>query len=71
MVVFVVMLQNGKLIAIKKEWIQNVESRTTKIFFGPNDSTADFGLETKYFFKENQIACYEAQLCKQFGEFSI
>lgn len=71
MVTFVVMLQNGKLIAVKKEWIQNVKSQTTKIFFGPNDSTADFSLEPKYFFKENQIACYEAHLCKQFGEFSI
>lgn len=68
MIVFVVMLQNRKLIAVKQEWIQNMESQPTKIFFGQNDSTADFSLETKYYFKEDQIACYEGRLCKQFGE---
>lgn len=69
MAFFVVLLANGELIAVKEQWILKIAPSEVKVFYGPDqNATADFGVKTKYFFKKCEIACYKAELCKQFGK---
>lgn len=70
MVFFVVLLVNGELVAIKEEWILKTASSKVKVFYGPDQNAlADFSVATKYFFKKNEIACYQADICKRFGKY--
>lgn len=69
MIYVVVMLANGELVVVKEEWIQQSPSSKTKVFYGPDQNAiADFSVETKYFFKKNETACYKADICKRFGK---
>lgn len=68
---FVVALRQQKLLAIKKQWIENpLLLSFTKIFFSANSQKEpNFALETRYYFNKNCDACYDAYIIKSFGEF--
>lgn len=70
---FVVLLNGGKLLVVKREWIEYPIIHTiTKFFFSPyEDSKADFGLPTMQAFSVDDTACYLGLVCKHFSEYNI
>lgn len=66
---FVVLLNHGKLVAVKKEWIEYpILDTFSKVFISPRKNVeANFGLPTMQVFSKQQTACYTALICRQFG----
>lgn len=51
---FVVVLENDRLVALKKDWVQNpILNSVTKVFYSPNtDDSSNFELHKMYYFNE-------------------
>lgn len=66
---YVVLLNNGRLLALKKEWIEfPIVSTISKVFISPQkDAEVDFGLPTMQVFSREQTSCYLALVCRAFG----
>lgn len=67
---FVVLLNGGKLLVVKKNWIEYpIIHSITKIFFSPyEDSEADFSLPTMQIFSIDDTCCYLGLVCKHFSK---
>lgn len=70
---FVVLLNGGKLLVVKKEWIEYPIVRTiSKIFFSPYESSEiNFKLPTMQIFSPEETACYLGLVCKHFGKYLL
>lgn len=70
---FVVLLNGGRLLAVKKNWIQYPIVHTiSKIFFAPyEDAEVNFNLPTMQEFSPEEYACYLGLICKRFGEYHV
>lgn len=66
---YVVLLNHGRLLAIKREWIEFPILKTfSKVFFSSQkDVEANFGCPIMQVFSREQTACYLALICRQFG----
>lgn len=65
----VVLLLVGKLIIVKKDWIENINSVQTRIFYSPNGDDHPIFNEPFYYFKENIVGCYLGNIHRSFGKF--
>lgn len=66
---FVVLLMVGKMIVVKKNWIERMNTTQTRIFYSPNNDDHPIFNEPLYYFKENSTSCYLGHICKKFGNF--
>lgn len=67
---FVVVLLQQKLLVIPEKYVESVtEFGYTKVFFSENTGMQpNFDINTKYYFCENENACYEAFIVRSFGK---
>lgn len=69
MVAFIVLLQCNKFIVLKEEWIESpILSTKSKVFYSANrQSVADFLIETKFYFHDDETCCYMAYIYKRYS----
>lgn len=69
---FVVYLASKRFIVVKKDWVKNaVDGKPSKVFFSPNpDAVANFNNKVAYYLNTTVDACYEAFICKAFGNYN-
>lgn len=68
-VFFGVRTQSNKYLAIPARWIENSNSKMSKIFYSHNvNDESDFDQDTKYFFDSEKAACYNAHIIRELGK---
>lgn len=73
MSVYLVVLEHGEKLMVKKDWIKKPELFVmTKIFFAPNQNVdADFSLPCSKVFHSDRVACYLGVVCQYFGKLML
>lgn len=67
---FAIYLAHKRVIAVKREWIQNPVLRSkTKFFYSENpNATADYTTCPLYYINKNIDACYDGFILQGFGK---
>lgn len=65
---FTTFLKSKTVLVLKEQWIKNpIAGQNSLVFHSPNEtSTADFSIEKRFYFQENQEFCYDAFIEKGF-----
>lgn len=73
MSVYLVVLERGKKLMVKEDWIKKPELfAMTKIFVAPNQNVeADFNLPCSKVFQSDRVACYLGVVCQYFGKLML
>lgn len=66
---FVIVLDNKKSIAVKKDWVQNpILDSVAKVFYSPNaEASSNFELPKLYYFNADAASCYTGYVLQKFG----
>lgn len=69
---FVVLLKSRRYITVRGNWIQTPAPKygeIGKVFYSPDENAeADFSLEVKYLFNQNDAHVYEGYIMKSVGK---
>lgn len=68
---YVVDLECGNRIVVKKSWVENANSKKSRIFFSPNLEATPLFVVPKYYFRENKADCYVGQVVRMYGKFFL
>lgn len=66
--VFVVLLNNGVMISAKKQWIESPDLVESKIFYSSNHADQAVFTEPVYYFKPDEVRCYNGRIIERFGK---